>query len=595
VSLATEGFTKLGTIKIPALGGATSTDTPLVIKSADLTAAMLSSLKADWGDLRLHDGTNQLPIEIASTGIAWVKVVDVTVDNLVEVWGNKPAAVKEIDTATFGSRAVWSNSKLRAHMGATVYDSSGNNTLNFDNSGEDLAGQIGSASDYDGNTQYGRFNDSNANSNLGGKGKSSVWFKPDSGLSGKAIICFDRNNTSSYKHLLYVSGGSESVNAFIRLTNGSTYSAGFNTGGTITGWHRLTATFDRSLATERLKVYYDGVLIDTNDAENLDVSDNNDGVSLARWGNNRSYSGKIDEYDLSTDVSADKESIEYQNQAATGAWWIASDAGDEATTVIKIVNITASFLQSVESTSNIEFSLNQSVTSQKDIETAMLQKVTADSNITTSLRTRTAKILNVTTGFRARITKNLNITTGFKSLTSKVLNIISSFKSRTAKASNITTSFKSRASKTVNITTGFKSRIAKVVNITFDLLEAGVAATVSRTINITTSLLQRVDTAFNISSSLKQRLTKTVNISTALNVRVNGQLLIQTAFKETASAFKNITTSFLQQTTEIKNITFALDGVQPLLAHGATFRLSVIETTFRLSVIEPSYKFTIKG
>jgi hypothetical protein len=332
VSLSTEGFTYLGTLKVPAVSGATSVDTALVIRGAAYTTAMIADLKSDGGDVRFSGdigGNTQYPIEVVDgLDIVWTLIPSVAVDTLVYVWGNKPAAVKEIDTATYGSEAVWVNSKMRAHLGATVYDSTGNTSLNFDNSIEDLAGQIGSARDYDGNTQYGRFTDANANSNLQGKGKSSVWFKPDSGLSGKAAICFDRSSTSSYKHLLYISGGSSSVNAFIRLSNGNTYSAGLNTGGTITGWHRLTATFDRSLATQRLKVYYDGALVSTDDAENLDVATNNDGVSLGRWGNNRLYKGSLDEYDLSTDVTADKETIEYQNQAVTsGAWWIATDAG----------------------------------------------------------------------------------------------------------------------------------------------------------------------------------------------------------------------------------------------------------------------------
>jgi hypothetical protein len=331
VSLSTEGFTYLGTLKVPAVSGATSTDTPLVVRSAAYTTAMIADLKSDGGDLRFSGdigGNTQYPIEIVDgLDIVWTLVPSVAVDTLIYVWGNKPAAVKEIDTATYGSEAVWVNSKLRAHLGATVYDSAGNNTLNFDNSTE-VTGQIGSARDYNGTNQYGRFNNSSSNSNIGSKGKSSVWFRPDSGVSSRALICFDKSNTSNYKHLLYISGSSQSVAAYVRLTDGAVYAVGYDTGAVITAWSRVTATYDRSLSTDRLKLYFNGALVGTNDCDNLDVGNNTDGVSLARWGGSSSYSGKIDEYDLSTDVSADKELIEYQNQAVTsGAWWIATDAG----------------------------------------------------------------------------------------------------------------------------------------------------------------------------------------------------------------------------------------------------------------------------
>ena len=306
---------------------------------------MIADLKSDGGDLRLSGdigGNTQYPIEIVDgLDIVWTLVPSVAVDTLVYVWGDKPTAVKEIDTATYGSEAAWTNSKLRSHLGATIYDSTGNASLNFDNSVE-VTGQIGSGRDYNGSSQYGRFNDAGVYSNLEGKAKSSVWFRPDSGQTGKALICFNKTNTSNYKHLLYVSGNSQSIATYVRLTNGTVYAVGYDTGARITGWHRLSATFDKSLSSARLKLYYDGALVGTSDAENLDVGDNSDGVSLARWGGSNSYGGKIDEYDLSTDVTADKETIEYQNQSATGAWWIATDAGGGPVTQTLTPTATAS-------------------------------------------------------------------------------------------------------------------------------------------------------------------------------------------------------------------------------------------------------------
>jgi hypothetical protein len=135
--------------------------------------------------------------------------------------------------------------------------------------------------------------------------------------------------------------------------------------------------------------------------------------------------------------------------------------------------------------------------------------------------------------------------------------------------------------KTLNITSSFLQSL-----ISLKTIEVTIRQKETVDLNITTSLLNQLEATFNINLHLNQRINKTSSIITALKISVNDDILIQTAFNITVSEFKNINTGFLQQTTEIKNITFALNGVQPLLVHGATFRLSVIE---------PSYKFTIKG
>jgi hypothetical protein len=584
VSLSTEGFTRIGTLTVPALGaGVTATNVPLVIRpQLEFTTLMLSKINATGGDLRLSSdaaGNSELSKELVkfdkTTGdIVWSNFPSAVEGLVYHVWAEKPAATQPAVGGAFGRNAVWVDEGVRYHFKGAVGtgdpDATGNQpdliangTVLQHPDGWDMPNSIASRAD---NAFTATIP---ASYTIYSKQLISSITNYGPGLGLAAFPDFWGESGA------YHGAGNGVVYAGLSVANRLNTATGVM--GVSTAFQILATTFDGTNIT----LYKDGAL-------KAQVAQTQTPTNISGfWVGNRQSGGPSsvvfsDSGYSKYAKSANHLKIEADNQLATTAWWIAADVGGATSnTVIKTINITASFLQSVESTSNIAFSLNQKVTSQKTIETAMLQKATADTNITTGFKSRTAKTSTITTGFRARIVKASSITTGFRA--------------RIAKASDITTSFQSRTSKTVNVTTSFKSRIAKVLNITFDLLESGVAATVSRTINITTSLLQRVDTAFNISSSLKQRVTKTLSISTALNVRVNGELLTQTAFKETVSAFKNITTSFLQQTTEIKNITFSIDGLQPLLAPGATFRLSVIDTTFRLSVIEPSYKFTIKG
>jgi len=59
-------------------------------------------------------------------------------------------------------------------------------------------------------------------------------------------------------------------------------------------WHLLTGTYDQSLSSERIKIYYDGVECDVDDGYDEPITDGDEGVYIGRWSTSY-FNGTIDE------------------------------------------------------------------------------------------------------------------------------------------------------------------------------------------------------------------------------------------------------------------------------------------------------------
>jgi hypothetical protein len=368
VSLVSEGFELLGTLKVPALGGKTANNMPLLITAGAYTTAMVGKIKSDAGDLRFtvnSDGTGQLPIDLVTDSIAdvWTKLPSVAINNLIYVWGNKPAAVKEIDTATYGKHVVWSDYSLAVHGQYDALDSSGNSTPIFSGSESPVYDSVKGV--------------------LVGPEKRIAY---SSSLS-TSISIVQKLEVTSFTGGLFSNGGNHGFVAFSTRLNGADKSptlcysdngfegSGFfyDTSGTARGTsddtigltipHNILqkGTFDRDSSISNYggtwRVFLDGIKSgENNTPSNAFTTNTYNGQAFSNTvylGSHPNWPAYAVMYIRDTLLkkfadTEDYSSIEASNQNSTDGWWIATDASTPSG-----VTVTGSFslpLTTIEST-----------------------------------------------------------------------------------------------------------------------------------------------------------------------------------------------------------------------------------------------------
>jgi len=130
----------------------------------------------------------------------------------------------------------------------------------------------------------------------GGEITVSAWIKASyTGADGVGIV---QHDNSEYKWLLYLSGAnsSDTVSFYVRTASDTSLASCAFADGAVTDdeWHLLTGTFDRSLNSNRLKMYYDGYECDAVNAYDESITPGDEGVWVGRWSVNY-FDGLIDE------------------------------------------------------------------------------------------------------------------------------------------------------------------------------------------------------------------------------------------------------------------------------------------------------------
>ncbi|MCB0421895.1 MAG: hypothetical protein KDD61_12925 [Bdellovibrionales bacterium] len=168
-------------------------------------------------------------------------------------------------------------------------------------------GKLGRALSFDGIDDYVSVPD-NPNFDPGGQASWCLWLRPEVNLSGSAIFMQDQSSertNATYKWIgAYITGGSQSLATYVRM-NGSVYNASFDsgTGGFYTKrWTHVCSTFDRTLGSNRLKLYINGELKALNDAEDADI-ESGDFPRIGVWdkagsGANKYFQGSLDEISM---------------------------------------------------------------------------------------------------------------------------------------------------------------------------------------------------------------------------------------------------------------------------------------------------------
>jgi len=186
-----------------------------------------------------------------------------------------------------------------------VLDNKGSNdgVMNVNTDTKSVAGKINKALDFDGTNDYVEIPDS-ADFDVGGKLTVCAWVYSNGAWSGDAIILHD---ISEYKWMIYASGTPASkVILYIKTASGL-IGTSYNTNDLNDGkWHFVVGVYDKTLESQRLKVYIDGVLDQTADGYNEDILDGDQGVHIAT-----SYSG------LTNGLQAKVDDVRIYNTAIT--------------------------------------------------------------------------------------------------------------------------------------------------------------------------------------------------------------------------------------------------------------------------------------
>ncbi len=163
---------------------------------------------------------------------------------------------------------------------------SGNNGTIQGNANIDLfGGKYGGAFNFDGVDDYIIVPDSEI-FDTGNQITTSAWIKTN--FSNQTAIGIVLHDNSRYKWLLYFTGGStfDSLSFYINSSSGVKSAGCDYAEGAVADnqWHLLTGTYDRTLSSKRIKIYYDGVQCGTADGYDEPITEGDEGVWIGRWG-----------------------------------------------------------------------------------------------------------------------------------------------------------------------------------------------------------------------------------------------------------------------------------------------------------------------
>jgi hypothetical protein len=301
---------------------------------------MLSKIKQNGGDLRLSEdeiGDNELPKELVkfdkTTGdLTWSTFPSVAEGLFYHVWANKPAAVQPAVDEAFGSQAVWVDYAVVSHD--TFTESTGNPSVIYNGAISPVVGVFGNAGG------GGRQNVSADNVVYTGISVSSqwtlqAWVIPET-QNGRFVSLGQIGSTGNQANLQTSSGGvleydrngadPTTGTTFINESEYSFFAARESSGLGNLIWVN-DGTFSQTLV-------HDSSFPTLNRAAIFVSADD------TPFGRNPQTLSEIRISKLALEDS--HLAIEYQNQSATGAWWIATD--EAAPNATPTVSITASSL-----------------------------------------------------------------------------------------------------------------------------------------------------------------------------------------------------------------------------------------------------------
>ena len=168
-------------------------------------------------------------------------------------------------------------------------DQTGNHTPT-NNGATSVTGKVGNALSFDGNNDYISIPD-DAVFDFGGEFSISLWCKFVSEASYSSLLMHDE---SLYKYMVYRLSGTADLRFYVRTSTGTAFTAPDITVGD-DSWHHILCTYDKNnTSSQRLKMYVDGVLEASAAGYDEDITDGDEGISIAKATSNY-HKGLIDE------------------------------------------------------------------------------------------------------------------------------------------------------------------------------------------------------------------------------------------------------------------------------------------------------------
>ncbi|MCD4825225.1 MAG: LamG domain-containing protein [Phycisphaerae bacterium] len=181
-------------------------------------------------------------------------------------------------------------------MDDNLNDSSGNGhngTYNGTGTAGYVAGELDNALDLPGTDQYVSVAD-HADWDTGDSITVSLWFKTDNSTqSDQALLVHD---ASEFKYIVHLADH-QNLDFYLRFSSGvrGVYcDLSGSDSFADNQWHHVLATFDRSLSSNREKLYVDGTMVYQRDAYNEAILAGDEGIELGKWGSNY-FAGQIDD------------------------------------------------------------------------------------------------------------------------------------------------------------------------------------------------------------------------------------------------------------------------------------------------------------
>jgi len=333
------GFTLLGSLEAPSVTGSAS-DAPMLVKFEDFTTAMLSNLDSGGGDLRFSSdeaGTTQLACEVvtftkATGDVVWVSVPSISSGSTIYVWGDNAGATQPAVTAAFGRNEVWSNAgiNLAIHQGTNV-DSSGNHSVSLIGSPSLSTGKWGGQG-YLSNNSAQRLEVSHSTETNYNKDYSvDMWVNA---AIASSQVYFGKTNTAGNRGTQF-RGSSTTLTTEDLGNNISPTNLSSAYLGTETSDRRVSTVTDNTTRTQ----YSNGQVIGTDSPSGSKTTTTN-ALRIACTEDNYEFAlnGVIGEYWSAIPARTTNREIEQSNQAATGSWWIAANAGGAISVTPNAIN-----------------------------------------------------------------------------------------------------------------------------------------------------------------------------------------------------------------------------------------------------------------
>ena len=124
---------------------------------------------------------------------------------------------------------------------------------------------------------------------VGGGLTISLWFRSDTQQSGRALAIHDE---SQYKYMLFIETNSTRFLGYLRSASGITELNYTHGGLDDSAWRMGALTFDKTLVSNRAKLFVNAQIVQQGDAYPEDISPGDEGIAVGRIGANY-YQGDI--------------------------------------------------------------------------------------------------------------------------------------------------------------------------------------------------------------------------------------------------------------------------------------------------------------